>query len=84
MPLTRSELICLTAGLAVGALAGANSDKIKTALSGLLGMVTEGVGQGYAAAAQKVAEHVEGLQDAVAEAKSGGEAAPATPAPAAS
>ena len=72
MPLTRSELICLTAGLAVGALAGANSDKIKHALSGLLGLVGDGVGQGYAAAAQKVAEHVEGLQDAVAEAKSGG------------
>ena len=79
MPLTRTELVCLTAGIAVGALAGANSDKIKTALSGLLGLVTEGVGQGYAVAAQKVAEHVEGLQDAVANAKSGAEVAKATP-----
>ena len=84
MPLTRSELVCLTAGIAVGALAGANSEKIKTALSGLLGLVTEGVGQGYAAAAQKVAEHVEGLQDAVAEAKSNSDAAKAAVAPAAS
>jgi rhamnogalacturonyl hydrolase YesR len=84
MPLTRSELVCLTTGIAVGALAGANSEKIKTALSGLLGLVTEGMGQGYAAAAQKVAEHVEGLQDAVAEAKSGGEAVKAAVAPAAS
>ena len=84
MPLTRSEWVCLTAGIAVGALAGANSDKIKTALSGLLGLVTEGVGEGYAAAAQKVAEQVEGLQDAVAEAKAGSQNAKPVPAPAAS
>ena len=77
MPLTRSEIVCLTAGIAVGALAGANSDKIKAALSGLLGLVTEGMGSGYAAAAQKVAEQVEGLQDAVATAKSGEAAASA-------
>jgi hypothetical protein len=83
MPLTRSEWICLTAGLAVGAVAGANSDKIKTALSELLGMVKDGVGDGYAAAAQKVAEHVEGLHDAVAEAKNGGESASPAPGPAA-
>jgi hypothetical protein len=82
MPLTRSELVCLTAGIAVGALAGANSEKIKTALSGLLGLVTEGVGAGYTAAAQKVAEHVEGLQDAVAEAKSGPDGAQPASAPA--
>jgi rhamnogalacturonyl hydrolase YesR len=82
MPLTRSELVCLTAGIAVGALAGANSEKIKTALSGLLGLVTEGVSGGYAAAAQKVAEHVEGLQDAVADAKSGTDGPQPAPAPA--
>ena len=68
MPLTRSEVVCLTAGIAVGALVGANADKIKTALSGLLGMLSEGAGEGYAAAAQKVAEHVETLKDALAEA----------------
>ncbi len=75
MPLTRSELVCLTAGLAVGALAGANSEKIKSTLTGLLGLMGDGVGKGYAAAAQKVAEHVEGLQDAVAAAKAGDSAA---------
>ena len=53
MPLTRSELVCLSAGIAVGALAGANADKIKNALGGLLGLMSEGVGEGYAAAAQK-------------------------------
>ena len=68
MPLTRSEVICLTTGIAVGALVGANADKIKTALSGLLGMLGEGAGEGYAAAAQKVAEHVETLKDVLAEA----------------
>jgi hypothetical protein len=83
MPLTRSELVCFSAGIAVGALAGANADKIKHALAGMMGLVTEGVGEGYAAAAQKVAEHVEGLKDAVAAAKAGpadpqSESAPAT------
>jgi hypothetical protein len=69
MPLTRSELVCLTAGIAVGAIAGANADKVKTALTGLFGLVTEAGGEAYHAAAQKVAEHVESLKDAVAEAK---------------
>ena len=82
MPLTRSELVCLSAGIAVGALAGANADKIKHALAGVLGLVTEGVGEGYAAAAQKVAEHVEGLQDAVAAAKAGPSDPKPEPAPA--
>jgi hypothetical protein len=70
MPLTRSELIALTAGIAVGAFAGANADKIKGALAGLLSLVSDGVGESYATVAQKVAEQVESLQDAVAESKS--------------
>lgn len=70
MPLTRSEVICLTAGIAVGAIAGANADKIKAALTGLLGLVTDGAGESYASVAQKVAEQVESIQDAVAQAKS--------------
>ena len=81
MPLTRSEWVCLSAGLAVGAVAGANSEKVKALLSKLFELATEGVGQGYAAAIQKVAEQVEGLQDAVAEAKSGGDAAQAASPP---
>ncbi|MFN0053830.1 MAG: hypothetical protein ACKV0T_16750 [Planctomycetales bacterium] len=76
MPLTRNELIALTAGIAVGALAGANADKIKGTLAGLLGLVSGGVGEGYAGIAQKVAEHVESLQDAVAEAKTNHKTAP--------
>jgi hypothetical protein len=74
MPLTRSELVCLTAGIAVGAIAGANADKVKNALTALFGLVTEAGGDAYHAAAQKVAEHVESLKDAVAETK-----APANP-----
>ncbi len=69
MPLTRSELVCLTTGIAVGALAGANADKLKKALTDLFGLVTEAGGEAYHAAAQKVAERVESLKDAVAEAK---------------
>lgn len=70
MPLTRNEMIALTAGIAVGAFAGANVDKIKSAVAGLLGLVSDGVGESYASVAQKVAEHVESIQDAVAESKS--------------
>lgn len=70
MPLTRNEMIALTAGIAVGAFAGANADKIKGALAGLLGLVSDGVGESYASVAQKVAEQVESIQDAVAENKS--------------
>jgi hypothetical protein len=77
MPLTRSELVCLTAGIAVGAIAGANADKLKSALTGLLGMAAEAGGEAYHNAAQKVAEHVESLKDAVAETKQG--SAPAGP-----
>ena len=69
MPLTRNEMIALTAGIAVGAFAGANVDKIKSAVAGLLGLVSDGVGESYASVAQKVAEHVESIQDAVAESK---------------
>jgi xanthosine utilization system XapX-like protein len=69
MPLTRNEMIALTAGIAVGAFAGANVDKIKSAVAGLLGLVSDGVGESYAGVAQKVAEHVESIQDAVAESK---------------
>lgn len=74
MPLTRNEMIALTAGIAVGAIAGANVDKIKTAVAGLLGLVTDGVGESYASVAQKVAEHVESIQDTVAESKTRPEA----------
>ena len=69
MPLTRNEVIALTAGIAVGAFAGANADKIKGAVAGLLGLFSDGVGESYASVAQKVAEHVESIQDAVAESK---------------
>jgi len=62
-------MIALTAGIAVGAFAGANVDKIKSAVAGLLGLVSDGVGESYASVAQKVAEHVESIQDAVAESK---------------
>jgi hypothetical protein len=70
----------LTAGIAVGAIAGANADKVKAALTGLFGLVTEAGGEAYHAAAQKVAEHVESLKDAVAETKAA--PAPANPPPA--
>jgi hypothetical protein len=67
MPLTRSELACLATGIAIGAVGGANMDKLKTTLKGLTGAVSEGLGDGFAGFAQKFAEHVEAMQDAMAE-----------------
>ena len=67
MPLTRSELACLAAGIAIGAVGGANLDKVKSTLKGLTGTVSEGLGDGFAGFAQKFAEHVEAMQDAMAE-----------------
>ncbi|HUY36753.1 MAG TPA: hypothetical protein VMV69_28725 [Pirellulales bacterium] len=69
MPITRSELVYLTTGIAVGALAGANADKVKKSLTDLFALVTEAGGDAYQAAAQKVAERVESLKDTLAEAK---------------
>ena len=75
MPLTRSELACLAAGIAIGAVGGANMDKVKTTLKGLTGAVSEGLGDGFAGFAQKFAEHVESMQDAMAEKQAAAQAA---------
>ena len=75
MPLTRSELACLAAGIAIGAVGGANMDKVKTTLKGLTGAVSEGLGDGFAGFAQKFAEHVEAMQDAMAEKQAAAQAA---------
>ncbi|MBX9788942.1 MAG: hypothetical protein K2Y37_08490 [Pirellulales bacterium] len=68
MPLTRNEVLYLSAGIAIGALAGANFNKIRDALAPVLGAVGAQLGDSYAGIAQKVAEQVESLQDTLAEA----------------
>jgi hypothetical protein len=73
MPVTRSELLFLCGGALAGVVIAKNFDKIKETaaplkekLSPLLETAVEAVGDAYAAAAQRVAERVEAMQDAVA------------------
>ena len=75
MPLTRNEVMYLSAGIAIGALAGANFNKIRDALAPVLGAVGAQLGDSYSGIAQKIAEQVETLQDTLAEAKIKTEAA---------
>jgi hypothetical protein len=82
MPLTRSELACLATGIAIGAVGGANMDKVMATLKGLGGAVSEGLGDGFAGFAQKFAEHVESVQDAMAEKQAAAQAAGSAATPA--
>jgi hypothetical protein len=68
--MTRNEILYLSAGIAVGALAGANFHKIKDALGPLLALAGDSLGDSYTSVAQRVAEQVESIQDTIAEAKS--------------
>ena len=71
MPMTRSEAMYFTAGLVIGASAGANYPLLKEKLGPLLASALAGAGsafgESYAEAAKKVAEKVEAVQDAMAE-----------------
>jgi len=67
MPLTKSEIMYLGLGLALGAAAGANWDKIKQALGPLLDSAGKGFGDAYADVAEKFADVVETAQDAAAQ-----------------
>ncbi|MGD9647358.1 MAG: hypothetical protein AB7U73_16715 [Pirellulales bacterium] len=69
MPLTRNEVMYLSAGIAIGALAGANFNKLRDALAPVLGAIGTQLGDQYAGVAQQVAEKVESLQDTLAEAR---------------
>jgi hypothetical protein len=76
MPITRSELMFFCGGAIAGAVIAKNFDKIKETagplkekLTPLLETAAGAFGDAYAAAAQRVAERVEAMQDAVAAAK---------------
>ncbi len=75
MPMTRSEAMFFTAGLVIGAAAGANypllKEKLGPLLSGALAGAGSAFGESYAEMAKKVAEKVEAVQDAMAEMKQG-------------
>ena len=73
MPVTRSEVLFLCGGAIAGIVIARNFDKIKEAaapltekLSPLLETAAKAAGDAYAAAARRVGERVEEMQDAVA------------------
>ena len=81
MPVTRSELMFLCGGAIAGVVIAKNFDKIveavgplKEKLSPLLATAGEAFGDAYAAAARRVGERVEAMQDAMAAAGDGQEA----------
>jgi hypothetical protein len=74
MPVTRSELLFLCGGALAGAVAAKNYAKIKEKVSPLkervspwLATAGEAVGDAYTAAARRVGERIEAMQDAMAE-----------------
>jgi hypothetical protein len=73
MPMTRSEAMFFTAGLVIGAAAGASypalKEKFGPLLSGALAGAGAAFGESYSEMAKKVAEKVEAVQDAMAEMK---------------
>lgn len=68
MPVTRSELLFLCGGAIAGAVAAKNYDKIKAKAGPVLAAAGAAVGDAYTAAARRVGERVEAMQDAMAEA----------------
>jgi hypothetical protein len=72
MPVTRSELLFLCGGVVAGVVGAKNYDKIKGKVAPWLATAGEAVGDAYTAAARKVGERIEAVQDAMAEAKHGG------------
>jgi hypothetical protein len=69
MPVTKSELLYFCAGALVGAVGAKNFDKIKDQLGPLLTKAGEAAADAYADAARRVAEQIESVQTAAAEAK---------------
>jgi hypothetical protein len=69
MPVTRSELLFFCGGAVVGALGAKNFDKIKAQAAPWLAKAAEAAGDAYTVAARQVAERIEAVQDAMAEAK---------------
>ncbi len=67
MPVTRSELLFLCGGAVAGALAAKNYDKIREKAGPLLAAAGGAVGDAYTAAARRVGEKLEAMQDAMAE-----------------
>jgi hypothetical protein len=67
MPVTRSELLFLCGGALVGAAAAKNYSRIKEKIQPFVAGAGEVVGEAYTAAAKKVGERIEAMQDTMAE-----------------
>ncbi len=67
MPVTRSELLFLVGGAVAGAAVVKNLDQIKSRMGPFVANAGDAFGDAYSAAARKVGDRVESLQDAMAE-----------------
>ena len=67
MPVTRSELLFLCGGALVGAAAAKNFSRIREKVEPFLAGAGEVVGDAYTAAAKRVGERIETMQDNMAE-----------------
>jgi hypothetical protein len=70
-------LLFLCGGAIAGAVVAKNYDKIKAKAGPVLAAAGAAVGDAYTAAARRVGEHVEAMQDSMAEARQGAGAEPA-------
>lgn len=73
MPVTRSELLFLCGGAIAGAAAAKNLSRIKEKVQPFLSGAGEVVGDAYTAAAKKVGERIESMQDSMAERRQNGQ-----------
>jgi hypothetical protein len=67
MPMTKSEVMYLSIGLAVGGMVGANWSKVKPLLESMMGPAADGLGDAYGDLVGSLASQVEAFQDAAAE-----------------
>lgn len=67
MPITRSELLFLCGGAIAGAAAAKNLDTLKKKVGPWVSTAGDAFGDAYSAAARRVGEKVELIQDAMAE-----------------
>lgn len=67
MPVTRSELLFLAGGAIAGAAAAKNYDRLKEKFGPWVATAGEAFGDAYSAAARRVGEKVESIQDTMAE-----------------
>lgn len=67
MPITRSEVIYLAAGVAVGAAARSAFPKLKETIGPVVAGAGAALGDAYTEFARRVAEKVESVQDSMAE-----------------